>query len=235
MAHVVLAQYRMLVPLTKFRIPNSSFRIFLFGGVVMQEKKSPGQRLVHFLLSVLLGTVLVAAFFLAVILGHPQGDGSNPAEAQQPLLPPMTAPAAIQSLNGLQTLLDAFPAPVMASLSSTAMDFVRGACTDVPFEDGYARVVSLTYQTREGETVTVESIYPARALDVMGKGDYVISATAGHPLAGLRSILMERDGGVRMHAQSGEALYVVTLPGTSSAALRQLTSTLLLYGGNQDE
>ena len=196
----------------------------------MQEKKSPGQRLVHFLLSVLLGAALVAAFFLAVILGHPQGDGSNPAEAQQPLLPPMTAPVTIQSLNGLQTLLDAFPAPVMASLSSTAMDFVRGACTDVPFEKGYARMVSLTYQTREGE-----SIYPARALGVMGKGDYVISGTAGHPLAGLRSILMERDGSVRMHAQSEEALYVVTMPAVASAALRQMTSTLLLYGGNQDE
>lgn len=207
---------------------------FFFPEVHMHEKQSPGQRIVHGLLSMLLAVALVAAFFLAVIMGQPQSSRTEHADAQ-PLLPPMTAPAAIQSLDGLQTLLDAFPAPVMASLSSAAMQFVRGACTDVPFEDGYARMVSLTYQTRQGETVTVESIYPARALDVMGKGDYVISGTAGHPLAGLRSILMERSGNVRMHAQSDEALYVVTLPEASSAALRQLTSTLLLYGGKSHE
>lgn len=201
----------------------------------MQEKQPLGKRIVHALLALVLAVVLLAAFFLAVIMGHPQSAGTEPARVSQPLLPPMSSIVTIRELGSFQKLLDASPAPVLASMSSTAMRFVQGTCTDVPFDGGYARVTTLTYETVDGSTVSVQSIYPARALDVMGKGDYAISGTAGQPLAGLRSIRMEKDGAVRMHAQGEEALYVVTLPDAPSAALRQLTSTLQLYGGSQHD
>lgn len=196
----------------------------------MQEKQPFWKRILHSALLLALTVVLLCAFFLAVIMGQPQDAPDSAAE--QPLLPALSAPLLISEQSQLMTLLDAFPAPVLAAMSSTAMTFIQGECGDVPFEDGYARIATLTYQTADGAEVTVQSIYPARALDVMGKGDYAISGTAGQPLAGLRSIRMERDGAVRMHAQGEEALYVVTLPAASSAVLRQLTSTLQLYRGD---
>ncbi len=181
------------------------------------------------LLVILLAAVVLTAFFLAIIMGQPQGNA--PAAVEQPLLPPLTETVAIDAPDELAQLLNAFPAPVMAAMHVGSLTFVQGAAADVPFETGAARCVTLTYVTAEGGPVTVQSIYPARALDVMGKGDFVLTGTAGHPLAGLRSVRMEQPGWVRMHAQSDEALYVITMPEGLSASLRNITAAMQLYQG----
>ena len=105
-------------------------------------------------------------------------------------------------------------------------------CYDVPFEGGLGRMITLTYRSANGASVTVASLYPARALSLIHKGDYTISGTAGLPLAGLRSVRMENGSSVRMHAQGADALYIVTLPALSASELRTLTSTFQLYQGD---
>ena len=200
----------------------------------MQDKLPLWRRIVKAVLAALLTLVLLAAFYIAVIMGNPQETESSAitAKMDQPLVDAMSSPILITQQDQLGALLEAFPAPVMAAMNTKVLTFLQGLCEDVPFEDGLGRGVTLTYRTAEGAPVTVVSLYPARALSLVEKGDYVISGTTGLPLAGLRSVRMEHDASVRMHAQGTDALYVVTLPQQSAMMLRTLTSTLQLYQGD---
>ena len=200
----------------------------------MQEKLPLWRRMIKAVLTALLTVVLLAAFYLAVIMGNPQEEESSAITARmdQPLLGPMSSPVLIREAGQLRALLSEFPAPVMAAMNTSALRFEQGLCQDVAFEGGLGRIVTLSYRTVEDAAVTVTSIYPARALTLIEKGDYIISGTTGLPLAGLRSVRMESAATIRMHAQGTEALYAVTLPKLSASALRTLTSTLQLYQGD---
>lgn len=199
----------------------------------MQKQTSLGRRIVRTVLMALLTVVLLAAFYIAVIMGNPQEAESSALTVRQdqPLVSPLDNPLLITSEGDLGAVLNRFPAPMMAAMHSTVLTFEKGVCRDVPFENGLGRIATLTYRTAEGAAVTVSSIYPARALSLIDKADFTISANAGLPLAGLRSVRMENTANIRMHAQGSEALYVVTLPRLSATALRTLTSTLQLYQG----
>lgn len=200
----------------------------------MQEKLPLWRRAVKGALLALLTVLLLAAFYIAVIMGNPQGDASSAitAKQDQPLLPAMASPIRIREESQLGLLLAEFPAPAMAAMHSAVMTFSEGLVQDVPFEGGLGRMLTLTYRTADGASVTVASVYPARALSLIDKADYTISGTAGLPLAGLRSVRMENGSSVRMHAQGADALYIVTLPKLSASELRTLTSTLQLYQGD---
>ena len=199
----------------------------------MQKQQPLWRRIVKVVLAALLTIVLLAAFYIAVIMGNPQEAESSAitAKQDQPLVAAMSSPLMITDQGQLGLLLKEFPAPVMAAMHSSVLTFQQGLCEDIPFEDGLGRRVTLTYRTAEGAAVTVVSLYPARALSLIDKADYTISGTAGLPLAGLRSVRMANDSSVRMHAQGSDALYVVTLPQMTATALRTLTSTLQLYQG----
>lgn len=196
----------------------------------MQDRLPLWRRMIKGILAALLTVVLLAAFYLAVIMGNPQkeeGDGAA-VQMDQPLLTALPAPVVIREQGQLSRLRAAFPAPLMTAMNTSVMTLAEGVCQDVPFEGGLGRTVTLTYRTAEGGIITVKSIYPARAVSLIGKEDYTISAAAGLTLAGLRSVRMDNAHSVRMHAQGPEALYVVTLPALSAQALRTLTSTLQL-------
>ena len=198
----------------------------------MQEKLPLWRRIVKIVLGTLLTIVLLAAFYIAVVMGNPQEEGASTITARldQPLLEAMSSPILIREQGQLGLLLNSFPAPVIAAVNSTAMTFQQGLCEDVPFEGGLGRRVTLTYRTAEGASVTVVSLYPARTQ--LTKDDYTFSATTGLPLAGLRSVRMENASNIRMHAQGTDALYIVTLPQLDASGLRTLTSTLQLYQGD---
>lgn len=191
------------------------------------------KRLLRALLTALLAALLIAVFYVAVIMGHPQEDGASVIEARmdQPLQGRMEAPLLITDDSGLDALLAEFPAPVLQPLYGSALTFVRGTCEEAAFEDGFGRIVTLVYHTDSGEEMTLTNIYPARALSLLEKGDYTLRGTAGPTLATMRSVRMENDAGVRLHAQGTDALYAITVPHMDEAALRQLTGTLQLFGG----
>ena len=177
-----------------------------------------------------LAALLMVVFYVAVIMGQPQEDVVTVVEARtdQPLLTAMATSVLVLDANALPTLSDVFPAPLMYPLYGTSLTFRQAVCTDAPFEDAMGRIVTLTYAIEGHGDMTITSIYPARALSLMGKGDYVISGTAGQTLAGLRSIRMENGSSIRLHAQGRDALYVVTTPLLDASVLRQLTASLQL-------
>ena len=188
-------------------------------------------------LRLLLGTVaaalLIAVFYVAVVLGQPQpNEHAVTVLADQPLL--TASPAqALASEGELESLMTAFPVPVLYAQSGGALTLRAGVSQDAAYEGGFARVATLTYGAElngQAVEITVQSIYPARALSLIPTGDYTIAAVAGQSVAGLSTVRMENDSAIRLHAQSADALYAVTLPKVSAQELGTLLRPLQLSG-----
>ena len=188
-------------------------------------------------LRLLLGTVaaalLIAVFYVAVVLGQPQpNEHAVTVLADQPLLP--ASPAQFLASEGeLESLMAAFPVPVLYAQSGGALTLRAGVSQDAAYEGGFARVATLTYGAElngQAVEITVQSIYPARALSLIPKGSYTIAAVAGQSVAGLSTVRMENDSAIRLHAQSADALYAVTLPKVSAQELGTLLRPLQLSG-----
>ena len=180
----------------------------------------------------LLTVMLAAMFYVAVILGEPQEIEKVVEPLQdQPLLQGSPA-VTIEGEGGLGVLLSAFPVPVMHPLSGSGLRLVSGVSYDAAFEMGFGRIVTLTYTDEQGREMVVESIYPARALELMGRKDYHLAGVAGQSLAGLKSVRMENETSIRLHAQAEDALYVVTVPKMESQELIGFTRSLQLFEGD---
>ena len=187
-------------------------------------------------LRLLLGTVaaalLIAVFYVAVVLGQPQPDeNALNVQSDQPLM--TASPAqALSSEAELQGLMARFPVPVLYAQGGGALTLRSGTSQDLAYEDGFARIITLVYAAQvngQDAEITVQSIYPARALPLIPKGDYTIAAVAGPSVAGLATVRMENARAIRLHAQSADGLYVITLPGASSQELGALLRPLQLW------
>ena len=194
----------------------------------MQEKRPLWRRGLRRILGVLLILVLLLVFYIAAVMGQPQGNPVKPkAPAAQQVLQPMGNVLHIDSEEQLSLLGDAFPAPVMYPAFADDLTFAGGILKDTAYEGSMARLASLTYRTEDGAALTIVSIIPARALDLMGRGDYR-NASAGPSLAGIPSARMENDDTIRLHAQGRDALYVLTLPRSLANVLHHITSSMQL-------
>lgn len=193
------------------------------GGVDM------GRKALKFVATALAFVVLLAGFYLVVVLGHPQKE-DVPAPPAQPLL--TASPAArVQSDTELQAVADAFPAPLLAASPGSGLILTEAVACDVAFEGGFARRAELRYTATVGEkTVSLEvcSIYPARAMALVEKGDYRISGVAGLALSGIPTVRMESDTSIRLHAQAADAIYVLTVPKLDGGELAALVRPLQL-------
>ena len=194
----------------------------------VQPKAPMLRRVLKAAVSVLLTALLAVVFYIAVILGEPQEiEQAVQPLPDQPLL--QASPAVnISSEGQLSAVLNTFPAPVMHPLAGSGLTLVSGTSYDAAFEDGFGRIVSLQYVNDAGRKMTVESIYPARALTLMGKGNYHLAGVAGQSLAGMKSVRMENGTSIRLHAQAEEAIYAVTVPTMESAELIGFTRSLQL-------
>ena len=181
-------------------------------------------RLLRAVLGVLGFLLAAAAFYLCMVMGQPQSAASD-ASAQ----PVLTASPArsITELSELRDMLTDFPCPAL--LSSTGLTLEGAASYDASFEDGCGRILRLVYRTDGGVTVQVDSIYPARALSLMDGGSYRVSGTAGHSVAGQRTIRMENSAFVRLHFQTDRGLYAVTVPQSAAEDMSDLVRSLQLY------
>ena len=93
---------------------------------------------------------------------------------------------------------------------------------------GFGRVVTLYWQTEEGEPLILRSIYPASALSLLEKG-YHFSAVSGPTLFGVSSVRMENDETVRVHAATESGLYVVTVPKSAASGISAISRSLQLF------
>lgn len=203
----------------------------------MNKSRKPRKlvfRALRGVLVTLLALALVGAFYLAVILGQPQEGDQLVAREDQPLLP--AAPAVNITAEGdMATLVQDFPVPVMSFVAGAGPALTTGVAGDMAFEDGFARVATLTYALEGGGQAVVRSIYPARALALVGREGYTLASAGSVSLAGLSAVRMEGADTVRFHAQSTDALYELTVPAMSAEELSALTKSLQLVMVKKDE
>lgn len=169
-------------------------------------RQAAGKALRSVSLSVLV-TLLAAVFGLIVIMSEPKTDGA--ALTDQPLTAPAPA-VTIQAEADLPELMTSFPTAMLTMLPVDGVTFAGAGSYDVPFEDGVARVAEVSYTLKDGGTLTLTTIYPARAGALISRDGYAIIGST--ELAGLPAIRMSREGSVRVHAQHAEALYILTAP-----------------------
>lgn len=187
------------------------------------------------ILATLLTLLVVAVFYLAVILGQPQADpDAVVVSADQPVLTASPA-VTLSSADQLTGMLQAFPVPALYAADTSSLTLNGGTSYDMAYEDGFARILTLSYTTGAGARVEVQSIYPARALDFVPKEDYHIGQVAGQSIAGLESVRMENDQSIRLHVQAAEGIYVLTVPTMTADELAGVTRALQLYAVPQEE
>ena len=195
------------------------------------EPRKPHPRLkkaLHVLLMTLLAVILVALFYLAVILGQPEEpENAIDIDQTQPLL--TASPALnIQSERQVAALAEAFPVPVLAFMEGMGPVLVSGTSYDQVYEGGFARICELRYTTDNGLEITLTTIYPARAVELLGKDGYTLTGAAAQNLTGLTAVRMESADHIRLHAQASDAIYALTLPKLTDDTITTVTRVLEL-------
>ena len=196
-----------------------------------REPRKPHPRLkkaLHVLLMTLLAVILVALFYLAVILGQPEEpENAIDIDQTQPLL--TASPALnIQSERQVAALAEAFPVPVLAFMEGMGPVLVSGTSYDQAYEGGFARICELRYTTDNGLEITLTTIYPARAIELLGKDGYTLTGAAAQNLTGLTAVRMENADHIRLHAQASDAIYALTLPKLTDDTITTVTRVLEL-------
>ena len=196
-----------------------------------REPRKPHPRLkkaLHVLLMTLLTVILVALFYLAVILGQPEEpENAIDIDQTQPLL--TASPALnIQSERQVAALAEAFPVPVLAFMEGMGPVLVSGTSYDQAYEGGFARICELRYTTDNGLEITLATIYPARAVELLGKDGYTLTGAAAQNLTGLTAVRMESADHIRLHAQASDAIYALTLPKLTDDTITTVTRVLEL-------
>lgn len=102
----------------------------------------------------------------------------------------------------------------------------------MPFGTGVGRVLRLIYRAEDGTSLQVDSIAPAGALSLLDGGSYRLSMAAGYSVAGQHTIRMENSAYIRLHMQTDEGLYAITIPKEAAEQIPSLIRPLQLYSLN---
>ena len=195
----------------------------------MTESRSCRRTILQVLLKVVTALFSVALIVLIgalLVLAQPKREDTEKAEPQ----PLLTASPAMNITveTDLRSLVESFPVPVLSFMSGSGMSFVSGTSSDAGLEGGFGRIVSLYWQTQDGDPLILQSIYPASALSLLEKG-YHFSAVAGPTLFGMDSVRMENADTVRVHAATDTGLYVLTVPKSAASKISSLSRSLQLF------
>ena len=195
----------------------------------MTESRSGRRTILQILLKVVTALFSVALIVLIgalLVLAQPKREDTEKAEPQ----PLLTASPAMNITveTDLRSLVESFPVPVLSFMSGSGMSFVSGTSSDAGLEGGFGRIVSLYWQTQDGDPLILQSIYPASALSLLEKG-YHFSAVAGPTLFGMDSVRMENADTVRVHAATETGLYVLTVPKSAASKISSLSRSLQLF------
>ena len=178
------------------------------------------------IITVIFSAALIVLIGALLVLAQPKQENTEKAEPQ-PLL--TASPAMnIEAETDLRSLVESFPVPVLSFMSGSGMSFVSGTSADAGLDGGFGRVVSLYWQTQDGDPLILQSIYPASALSLLEKG-YHFSTVAGPTLFGVDSVRMEKADTVRVHAATDTGLYVLTVPKSAASKISSLSRSLQLF------
>ena len=180
-------------------------------------------------LFILLAVICIGAFYLAVILAEVPADQDAPKVTAAPAVAlSAEQPRQIGSLNDMHQLVEHFPAPALVLKENVQIAFAGGLVNDLAYQGSFARLVTLTYQTQSGETLTLQSIYPADAFTLLpGKG-YALKNTLTAALAGMTAVRMENADTVRLHVKGESALYAFTAPKMAEEAFSEISRQAIL-------
>ena len=170
----------------------------------------------------------MALFYLAVILGQPEEpENAIDIDQTQPLL--TASPALnIQSERQVAALAEAFPVPVLAFMEGMGPVLVSGTSYDQAYEGGFARICELRYTTDNGLEITLTTIYPARAVDLLGKNGYTLTGAAAQNLTGQNPLRKEKPHHNTQHPQAREAIYAQKQPKQTDDTITTVTRVLEL-------
>lgn len=196
----------------------------------MEEQKSRRRKAIAAAgraVGVLLSLAVLCALYLTLVIAQPQPDGE---EAPAPMRIGAAQEERITSEGDLRRLIQACPGPAMSFMSGSGMTFVSGETKNVSWQGGAGRMLTLYWQTVTGQPLILRSIYPPEALELMGRGDYAFSDTAGPTLFGLQSVRMENADTIRVHVQAeGRGLYVLIVPASLRADLPGIARSIQLF------
>jgi hypothetical protein len=190
---------------------------------------SVSRKVLERILLALLVVVCIGAFYLAVILAEVPADQGAPAQSPAPQVT-LTAeqPRQISSLNDIAQLAEHFPSPVLALTASTELSFSGGVVNDLAYKGSYARLITLTYQTQNGETLKLYSIYPPDAFTLLPGEGYTLQDRLTASLAGMTAVRMENADMIRLHVKGESALYALTAPRMDEELLSEISRQAML-------
>ena len=201
------------------------------GATCLTGGKKLRKILIRFL-EVLISAALITMLTVSLILAKPQEENTDPP-AVLPSSETSTA-VSVENETDLPRLISSFPAPVLSFLSGSGMTFVSAASSDAAVSGGFGRIAVLNWQTPEGDPVTLQSIWPADALDLLEDG-YHFMPYAGPALSGSTSVRMENDSSIRLHMATDKALYIILLPRRLNSQVNSLCRSLQLFTANPQE
>ena len=125
----------------------------------MTESRSGRRTILQVLLKVVTALFSVALIVLIgalLVLAQPKREDTEKAEPQ----PLLTASPAMNITveTDLRSLVESFPVPVLSFMSGSGMSFVSGTSSDAGLEGGFGRIVSLYWQTQDGDPLILQSI-----------------------------------------------------------------------------
>jgi len=190
----------------------------------LKRWKKPLHLSLRLITGMLCGLLLILTG-VALILARPDAPSES---APQPVLTQEAPLTASEELE-LKDLAEHFPVSFMSFLSGSGLQFLSASVESVPFEGGFGRRLLSRWGTGEGETVLLESIYPARALSLITDPAFHFSGVSGPTLFGQPSVRMESADHLRLHLQTESGLYVCTLPLSAAGRLGDLVRSLQLF------
>ena len=191
----------------------------------MQTNPKPTvRRVLRAILLTLLLVVFAVVFYISVILANPQEE-ENPIRTDPPLAS-AAPPAEMRSAADLPALLQSFPGPVL--MASDSLTLIGGGTEDVAVPGGWARVLTLLYESPDGHELAVRSFWPARSEEALDTAGWRLSAIAGQSVAGMESVRLEKGDRLRLQCQGADALYTVETDRVSGEELAALLQPLQL-------
>ena len=186
-----------------------------------------GGRLLLKLFGWLLLCAVLVLVSLLIIVGMPEKEDPAPVLAD----PVLSASPAINitAESDLYKLYLSFPAPVMSYLSGSGMTFVSASSADTSFSGCLTRVITQVWRSPEEDEIELLSVCPRSSLEILQSGNWHFSNLAGPELFGQKSVRMESDEKIRLHTQTDQGLYIITVSKAAKDRLAAIARSLQLF------
>ncbi len=186
-----------------------------------------GGRLLLKLFGWLLLCAVLVLVSLLIIVGMPEKEDPAPVLAD----PVLSASPAINitAESELYKLYLSFPAPVMSYLSGSGMTFVSASSADTSLSGCLTRVITQVWRSPEEDEIELLSVCPRSSLEILQSGDWHFSNLAGPELFGQKSVRMESNEKIRLHTQTDQGLYIITVSKAAKDRLAAIARSLQLF------